>query len=128
MAREGRHSMRGGGWNRWSRWIRAIAVSAVIVPVLGLLAPAAEATKEAAKGEAKVKKARKAREALASLKSLSEATRKDAPTVANSKLPPRPEKVVTKPTLTPEALDALIDKLLAAAKVPEAAQTTDVEF
>ena len=36
--------------------------------------------------------------------------------------------MVKKPTLTPETLDELIDKHLAEAKVPEAGQTTDVEF
>ena len=115
--------------NRWAKGYQVIAVAGLIVAVLGLFAPAAEpTTTEAAKGEAKVKKAKKARETLASLKTLSEATKKDAEPHSKAKLPPRPEKVVTKPTLTPAALDLLIDKHLAEAKVPEASATTDVEF
>ena len=42
--------------------------------------------------------------------------------------PPRPERVIARPRLTPAVLDLLIDKHLAEAKVPEAAATTDVEF
>jgi Protein of unknown function (DUF1549)/Protein of unknown function (DUF1553) len=115
--------------NRWTRAYQVIAVAALIVAGLGLLAPAAETTaKETAKGEAKVKKAKKARETLASLKTLSEAARNDADANAKAKLPTRPEKVVTSPSLTSKALDLLIDKHLAEAKVPEAAATTDVEF
>jgi hypothetical protein len=115
--------------NRWAKVSQVIVVAGLIVVVLGLFAPAAEPTAtEAAKGEAKVKKAKKARETLASLKTLSEATRKDAEPHSKAKLPPRPEKVVTQPTLTSAALDSLIDKHLAEAKVPEASATTDVEF
>jgi hypothetical protein len=114
---------------RGASWHRAIAVGLIVVPLLALLAPAAETTKAAVKDQAKGKKAR---EALASLRTLNEAVRKDQGAkpepASKTHLPPRPEKVVTKPSLTPDGLDAMIDKKLAEAKVPEATQTTDVEF
>src|SRR5438067_2013919 len=99
----------------WGRWYRTIAVAMVIVPIPGLLAPAAETKKAAARAENKVQKAR---EVLASLKTLDLAVKKEKnpETPSKTKLPPRPEKVVTKPSLTPEGLDALIDKQLAEAK------------
>ncbi len=98
--------------------------------VLGSVAPAAEPVeKETVKGAAKAKKAaKKARETLASLKTLSEATGNAAQSRSKAKLPPRPEKVVSKPSLTPTALDLLIDKHLAEARVAEASATTDAEF
>jgi hypothetical protein len=106
-----------------------VAVAGLIVAAVGLLAPAAEPTtneaakvKVKAKGEGKAKKARKASDGS------DEASRKEGTSPSHAKLPPRPEKVVVKPTLTAEALDALIDKHLAEAKVPQAAPTTDVEF
>jgi hypothetical protein len=104
-----------------------IAVAMVIVPILGLLAPAAETKMAAARAENKVQKAR---EVLASLKTLDVAVKKEKnpETPSKGRLPPRPEKVVTKPSLTPEGLDALIDKQLAEARVPKAMLTTDVEF
>jgi hypothetical protein len=117
--------------NTRAQWYRVIAVALVVVPVVGLLAPAAETTKAVAGEEAKVrtkaqaKKARKAREALASLETLRDAAGQPG---AKAKLPSRPAKVVTKPELTSEGLDALIDKQLAEANVSRAKQTTDVEF
>ena len=111
---------------------RAIAVALVTVPILGLLAPAAETRTPSMKAEVRVKQGqpKKARETLTSLKSLNEADRSIRPAESSPKpkMPARPEKVVTKPTLTPEGLDALIDTQLAAARVPMATRTTDVEF
>jgi hypothetical protein len=49
----------------------------------------------------------------------------EVPTVP---LPERPKRVVTPPTLTPAALDLLMEKSMAAAKVPLAPLTTDAEF
>jgi hypothetical protein len=123
--------------NRAARCCWMFALALIVIPTIGLLSPAAEPTKPAgdeakAKAKAKTKKAQKAaREALASLKAPDGAVKKqekEAEPRPKAKLPPRPEKVVTKPTLTPEGLDALIDEKLAEAKVPEAATTTDVEF
>jgi hypothetical protein len=103
---------------------RVAAAAGLMIAVVGLLAPAAEPTTTAketqkAKGEAKVKKARKA---------ASESAGKEGTSRSQARLPERPAKVVAKPTLTSEALDSLIDRHLAEAKVPEATGTTDVEF
>jgi hypothetical protein len=115
----------------WGQVFRATGVAVAMVSLVGLLARGAEPTKPevAGKGEAKVKKANKrARETLESLKSLSDSVKHEGAANHKGKVPPRPEKVVTKPELTSEALDELIDQQVAEAKVPEAAATTDVEF
>jgi Protein of unknown function (DUF1549)/Protein of unknown function (DUF1553) len=140
------------------RWVGArrfgwVAAATLAVTAAGLISAAAEPSapaKDEAKpdAEAKAKADPKApAEALASLRGLDGAVKKEKAREKKGKgkekadargkgkelrpaaaLPERPKKVVSKPTLTPEGLDALIDGKLAEAKVPEAATTTDVEF
>ncbi len=95
----------------------AIVVALGAAPLLTLIA-SAETAKPTEPGKVKAKaKARKSANAKAEPKPASKAT-----------LPERPAKVVSRPTLTSEVLDQMLDRLLAEAKVPTAAQTTDVEF
>jgi hypothetical protein len=47
---------------------------------------------------------------------------------AAPKLPPRPARTVTPPTLDPAELDAMIDRSVQAARAPLAQLTTDLEF
>jgi hypothetical protein len=53
-------------------------------------------------------------------------TGKKAP--AAPKLPPRPARTVTPPTLDSATLDALVDRTVMAARAPLAQATTDLEF
>lgn len=104
-----------------ARWCRMIAVVLVVAPSAGLLAMAAAPPNSTAEKPtttvASVKKADPA------------ATKKGKPKAeATVKLPKRPAKVVSIPTLTSEGLDALLEKHLEAAKVALAKPTTDVEF
>ena len=72
-----------------------------------------------------------AKQAFGALNELNNAVKKDASTTAatsTADLSKRPKKAVTPPTLTPGALDALVDSFLATTKAPAAAITTDVEF
>ncbi|MHC5540266.1 DUF1549 domain-containing protein [Singulisphaera rosea] len=77
----------------------------------------------------------KAKSTIENLKALSDAVRKEKPgkkakaeSQPSPKLPARPAKVVSSPTLTPEGLDTLVDQYLATTKVAPSSKTTDVEF
>lgn len=72
------------------------------------------------------------REVFEALRELQEAVQKEnraaRKKASKAKLPPRPARQVTPPTIDPPAIDALLEKGLAESKAPLAAQTTDVEF
>jgi hypothetical protein len=105
---------------RGARWCRAIAAVLVLIPAAGLAAQT-----YTSEGKAK------ARETFASFRALNNAVKKEAEADARPlavKLPPRPAKTVTSPTLGPAQLDALVERFLESAKVPLSAPTTDIEF
>jgi hypothetical protein len=102
----------------------------VLVLLLGLVPPAfltvrgAEPAPEAKKAKAK------AREVAKSLRALNASVKKqnNNEATATVKLPERPGRIVTTPTLSPAGLDALVEKFLESSRVPLSAPTTDVEF
>jgi hypothetical protein len=132
-----------GGFARVSAWVL------VSILVVGFSALGGEGDgKGNADGKANVKakakakakaaqaaltpEAREAREILQALRELNQAVQdegkengKGAPGAA---LPARPHKTVKTPELDSAALDGLVDKYLATAKVPPARITTDEEF
>jgi hypothetical protein len=116
---------------REARWGRTLVVALVLAGAAGLLAQAAPEPPKNQPGEAQAKKKGGAG-ARAKAKARAKARRNQAKArisaEAHAKLPDRPARVVVKPTLTHEALDALVDRYLTEAKVPLASPTTDVEF
>lgn len=108
-----------------ARWCRVMAVVLVVAPSAGLLAmSAAPSDTEAEKPSATVASVKKADPTPTAKKGKAKANA----TERTGKLPQRPAKVVSIPTLTSEGLDILMEKHLEAAKVPLAKATTDVEF
>jgi hypothetical protein len=99
----------------------------VIVSIVGLLATAAEPAKPGTGGGAPGEVKAKTKKGAGKKAKEKEKAKQAAP-APEVKLPKRPEKVVSKPTLTSEALDGLVYKQLAETRIPLAAQTTDVEF
>jgi hypothetical protein len=100
--------------------VRAIGAG-VACAIAAVTFAAAAGPDDAANVKAQAKTAKAARDTL-------KAARKKADAPAVVKLPERPKKTVTPPTLTPAGLDALVDKYLEASKAPPASLTTDVEF
>ena len=110
---------------REARWGRTLAVALVLAGAAGLLAQAAPEPPKSQPGDAVAKKKGGGARAKAKAR---RAEAKTAAAAAHAKPPARPARVVGKPTLTHEGLDALVDSYLAEAKVPLASLTTDVEF
>ena len=81
-----------------------------------------------AKAEGPAAKGKQAIEAVRELQAALDEAEKPGAKPSPASLDGRPKKVVTAPTLTPAALDALLDKSLAASKTPVSPLTTDEEF
>lgn len=112
-----------------ARWYRTIAVAVVLSSMA--LAAAPDAPEPAKTTDAKPKEKEKAKakgKGANKKKGASKKANRDPAAPSNVKPPSRPAKVVGKPALTHEGLDALVDRHLIEAKVPVAALTTDVEF
>lgn len=108
-----------------ARWCRRLAAVLVVAPSAGLLAmAAAPANPKAEKPPSATVASVKKPEANAANKGKPKA--KEA--AGAGKVPKRPAKVVSIPTLTSADLDALMEKHLESAKVALAKATTDVEF
>ena len=114
---------------------RALLLASTLMATLGLAwagsataaepkpAPAAKPVDDAAKAKQAAAALREIRTALdADAKAKPGAKSKEAPTVD------RPAKVVSDPGLDAAGVDALLDKALAASKVPNTPATTDEEF
>jgi len=121
--------------NTGTRWCRRIATILVIAPAVCLIAQAAAPAPNPKEKEKEPAKA-KAKEAASSSNSKTKAVavvrkvnaEKGGGPAAQAKMPVRPARVVTAPTLTRQGLDALVEKHLESARAPLAAMTTDVEF
>lgn len=131
------------------QWVRSILTALIAAPLVGLSAGAdppkskiakqavvrlvADAQKPAVpelkKSEATdVDKARQTIEAIRALQTALDVADKPGTHSASTSLEGRPKKVITPPTLTPAALDALLDKSLSTTKTPVSPVTTDEEF
>lgn len=132
------------------RPLAALATSAAVLmmPALSLALDDAKPKAEASEAKVKPKKAAKAkakkeaaeatpeeraaaRELAGAVRDLSIALAKSNATErakAPEPMPKRPTKSITPPSLDPAALDAMIEKGLAAAKTPVSPLTTDEEF
>jgi hypothetical protein len=118
---------------RWYRTVAAVLVVALATCwAVSAAAPESPEAKPAAQApRAKEKAKGKASPKAAARKALRGAAKKGGKGGASgpaARAPERPAKVVGKPTLNAQGLDALMDKYLAEARVPTAATTTDVEF
>jgi hypothetical protein len=111
--------------DRGARWLENLAAALILASIAGHAGRA---------DEAGVPPRRNEREVLEALRDLRAAVQRDARAagrsgaVAAAKLPKRPARTITPPTIDAAAVDDLLAKGLKAAKTPAAPLTTDEEF